>query len=132
MKIIENITIYKCDFCRKKLERNHAMEKHENTCVLNPKNKKECNKGCIHLSMVDIKIPFNRGYDDINGEERQEFEKKSVFKCSKFDKLMYPYKIESKNLPYKYPDTYEGQVAMPKDCDGFWDGLFFDVSKNKC
>lgn len=67
MIVKENITIYKCEFCNKKLYVKHAMLKHE---------------------------------DYVDNTKQV-----SVFKCSKLDKLMFPFSIERKKLHEKY-DTY--------------------------
>lgn len=62
MKTIENITIYKCDFCKKELKRKHAMIKHEKNCLNNPENHKACLNGCMHLERVNKEVGFDRYY----------------------------------------------------------------------
>jgi len=118
MKTIENVTIYKCDFCKKELKRKHAMVKHENQCNCNPLNFRACTNGCAFLEMEKVTLYFETGCHPDYGEEFREVEKE-VFKCTKFDKLMYPYSIEKKDLPNNYPSTFEDQEAMPKECECF-------------
>jgi len=123
MKTIENVTLYKCDFCKKELKRKHAMVRHENQCNCNPENFKACTNGCNHLKKIEIDVDFETYYDYENGEQNYSTKKVFVFECSKFYKLMYPYSIEKKDLPNRFPDTYDGQEAMPKECEGFNDEI---------
>jgi hypothetical protein len=121
MKTIENVTIYKCDFCKKELKRKHAMENHEENCLSNPKNNRACLNGCIYLERVEKEVPFEYYYHPDYGSENS-MKKVSVFRCSKFDKLMYPFSIErKKDMLEKYPETFEEQEAMPKECNQFSD-----------
>jgi hypothetical protein len=119
MKTIENVTIYKCDFCKKELKRKHAMVKHENLCNCNPVNFKACTQGCMFLETEKVTLYFEEGHSE-DGVEYSEQEKE-VFKCIKFDKLMYPFSIERRDLPNRYPSTFEEQEPMPKlgECDQF-------------
>lgn len=113
MKIRENVTVYSCEFCKKKLFKKQAMELHEKWCDSNPENKKAC-AGCINLE--DIKIPYTvfgfNGYSEV--EENREAK---GFRCKHFDKILYPLKVEKKGLALKYPETFENQEPMPKECD---------------
>lgn len=118
MTTIENVTIYKCDFCKKELKRKHAMNNHEKQCNCNPENFKACTNGCVFLEKEKIVLYFETYHHIDHGEEYREVEKE-VFKCTKFDKLMYPYSIEKRGLPDRYPSTFEEQEAMPKTCEGF-------------
>lgn len=36
--------------------------------------------------------------------------------CKKLDKLLYPPIAEHKGLPTSYPEQFENQEAMPKEC----------------
>jgi len=119
MKIIPNITIYKCDFCKKEMKRKHAMINHEYSCNENPANKKACHF-CEHLEEVKKETFFENpyyhpDYNDADGE----WKKVKMFRCKKFDKLMYPYSIEKRGLPNKYPCTFEEQEPMPVACESF-------------
>ena len=115
MKIIENVTIYKCDHCGKELKRKHSMIKHEDLCFSNPKNQKAC-YGCIYFEETKIDTTFLGC-----GEYGEKYNEKTVkcFRCTKLDKLMFPYSIERKELHLKYDHTFEGQEAMPKECEGY-------------
>lgn len=113
MKTIENVTIYKCDFCSKELKRKHAMEKHEDLCNNNPKNFKACS-GCKHLEKILIDAHWLVGNPDYVDNTKQV----NVFKCNKLDKLMFPFSIEKRKLHEKY-ETFEEQEPMPNQCDSF-------------
>jgi len=117
MKTIENVTIYKCDFCKKELKRKHAMIKHEDLCLNNPKNHKACLSGCAFLTTEKIDVLFEYRYDSDYGSS---IKKVSAFRCTKLDNLMYPFSIErKKDMLKKYPETYEGQEPMPHKCEHF-------------
>lgn len=118
MIVLENVTIYKCDFCKKELKLKHSMVKHENLCNCNPENFKACTQGCIFLAKEKVTLYFESGYSPDEGAMYREQEKE-VFKCTKFDKLMYPYSIERRGLPNRFPSTFEEQEAMPKECESF-------------
>jgi hypothetical protein len=118
MKTIENVTLYKCDFCKKELKRKHSMVLHETICLNNPINHKACMSGCKHLDVIEKNVWFETGYDPDYGSEGEE-RKVTVFQCNKIGKLMYPFSIERKDLPNRYPSTFEDQEPMPKKCDSF-------------
>ena len=111
MTIKENVTLYKCDFCGKKLFRKHAMSNHEEVCFNNPKNFKAC-MDCKFLEKIQIDAPWNQGHPDYCSNEKQV----STFNCNKLDKMMFPFSIERKKLHIKY-DTYADQEPMPNQCD---------------
>ena len=118
MKILENVIIYRCDFCNKELNRKHAMINHEELCKNNPKNVKACHF-CNHLETIDKEVFFENKYyhPDYNTNEG-EWKVKKVFRCKKFDKLMFPFSIEKKGL-HKEWITFEEQEPMPNQCDDF-------------
>ncbi|SRR5215204_754301 len=120
MKTIENVTIYKCDFCQKELKRKHAMASHENLCNQNPKNSKQCHF-CQHLEETEIEVYIDSRHYNDDGV----MTKVKSFKCNKLDKLMYPYSIEKRDLPNKYPDTFEDQEPMPNKCESFEEVNYF-------
>jgi len=77
----ENVTIYKCDFCRKKLMVKHAMVRHEKWCESNPENFKKCS-GCVNLQETTTKIEWD--YSDQCGMRTFK-----AFRCTNLDKLLY-------------------------------------------
>ena len=77
------------------------MVKHESTCKNNPENYKRCLINCIYLEKLE-----------------------KCFKCTKLEKLMYPYSIEKSKALETYPETFEGQEPMPKECEHFNDNIF--------
>jgi hypothetical protein len=111
MRIKENITIFICDHCEKRLIVRSAMEKHEKACYRNPENQRACS-GCFHLKEIEV------GYfwDHFDGEH---VTKTKGFHCSKLDKTLYPYKVEKMGLPDKHPEHFEDQEPMPKQCEHF-------------
>lgn len=120
MKTIENVTIYKCDFCTKELKRKHAMIRHEENCQSNPENSKACHF-CEHLEKIDKEVWFENPYyhPDYSISKEGDYREVKVFKCTKLDKLMYPFSIEKRELPNRFPSTYEDQGPMPKECSDF-------------
>ncbi|MNL06451.1 hypothetical protein D3C87_1270860 [compost metagenome] len=125
MKEINNITIYKCDFCAKELKRKYAMINHELICNDNPENKKACHF-CTHLEQVDKEVYFENPYynPDYNDDDGK-YETVKVFRCKKLDKFMFPYSIEKRGLSNKYPSTFDEQEPMPSKCDSFDDEYNF-------
>jgi hypothetical protein len=110
MKVKENVTVYYCDHCNKKLIVKRAMEKHEQLCYKNPENTRACS-GCLFLKEVPVEY--------LNRYEQT----KTVrgFSCEKLNKKLYPFKVEKKGLPEEYPETFEDQEPMPKTCVHYQD-----------
>ncbi|AIM37395.1 hypothetical protein KO02_12355 [Sphingobacterium sp. ML3W] len=114
MRTQENVTVYHCDFCKKKLFRKHAMLKHEEGCEQNPKNKIACFSGCRHLEHIEIEFDVfsHHAYED--GEPILHSRKSSCFKCMTKNTLMYTFAAEKRDLPSKYLEDFENQEPMPK------------------
>jgi hypothetical protein len=125
MKIIENITIYRCDFCKKELKLKYAMGIHEEKCNCNPINFRACTNGCAFLDREIIQIDYLSRHDYESGENIYEKKQVNSFKCTKFDKIMYPFSIEKSSALKKYPETFEYQEPMPKECDSFSNEIEF-------
>lgn len=106
----KNVTLYSCDFCLKKLFREHAMKKHEEMCGSNPKNQKAC-YNCVHLNVEEIERYIGSDYD---GDP--QYTTTGCMKCEKLDKLMYSFSAERRGLPEKYPEDFEEQERMPNTC----------------
>lgn len=123
----ENVTIYGCDFCKKKLFVKHAMLKHEDNCLNNPKNIRPC-LSCKNLERETIEVDF----ETYNYREGTHYtvQEKEVFKCALYDTLMFPFSIERKDLHNKYPNTYDNQEPMPKECEGFDKIDYLDIYLN--
>lgn len=116
----ENVTVYQCSFCKKKLFVKGAMERHEKWCTHNPDNFKKCT-GCMHMEEAEVFYKVEVSYDIYNGEETRM---SKAFRCRKLDKLLYPMIVEKKGLPGKYPETFKDQQPMPKECEHYstiWD-----------
>lgn len=113
MTTTENVTVYGCGFCKKKLFRKHAMVKHEEFCTRNPKNFAMCS-GCKFLREEMVEISTGSDY---NGEEN--FIKSKGFHCSKLDKDLYPMKVVRSGFLQRHPEHFEGQELMPNKCDSF-------------
>lgn len=118
MKIKENVTVYQCEHCKRKMFVKSAMERHEKWCDSNPDNAKAC-VGCKHLEETRIEWHYDSYYYGTGTASS-----KGV-RCIKLDKLLYPLKAERKGLPDKYPETFEGQDPMPKECEHFRSELDF-------
>jgi len=118
MKIVENVTIYKCDFCKKELKRQHAMAKHELQCNCNPINQRPCLDFCIHLRQKEIE--YETGIDDyISGEPI--LRKANTFFCSLKNQLMLHPKLEYRDNGKYLKNVFENgeevqQDWMPKEC----------------
>ena len=96
MKITLNHTLYHCDFCKKKLFRKHAMEKHEKACGANPENKHPCHTCSF-------------------------FAGKPTYKCTALDIYLYSKSAKEKGLLQKYPEMFEEKEMMPFECDKYKD-----------
>lgn len=111
MKVKTGQTVYYCDHCKKKHLRKKAMEKHEKWCASNPDNRRAC-EGCMHLAETTIEVYY--GNDPYGGEKMREAK---AFKCMKLGKMLYPLKVEERGLVDRYPETFEEQEPMPKECE---------------
>lgn len=111
MIILENVTLYICSFCKKRLIKEHAMVRHEEFCTFNPNNHPACS-GCVHLE--EPTKSFGDGYDNDGGLRTREIR---TFYCSKLKKALYPMKVVKKGLLKKYPDTFKDQELMPIVCE---------------
>lgn len=120
MKITENVTIYQCDHCSKKMVRRKAMINHELMCYNNPENKSACNN-CLFLKKIQVEY----GEKTYSIHDNKWIQSTTTgFKCTKLNQTMYPFKAEKYGLPDKYPETFENQVPMPKSCE-LYDGENF-------
>lgn len=108
MKVKENVTLYICDHCRKRLIRKSAMEKHEVDCTQNPANRSKCG-GCVFLKEVQKEF----WVDTYGGETAR---KANGFFCTKLNVGMYPHKAVRLGLVDKYPDQFDGEIKMPTEC----------------
>lgn len=89
MKTRNNITVYQCDFCSKKLFRKQAMEKHEIKCSSNPANIRACFdcEFCEKVSIMYEPESYSMNSESI-------FKASFSFKCNKKEVFMYPPKVE--------------------------------------
>lgn len=122
MKVVENVTIYKCDFCKKEMKRKHAMEKHESECNCNPINLRPCLDFCQFLERRPVILGTGK-LDYLTGEEStREY---TGFYCSlKQQYLIHP-KAVYKNphikgeVVYNENDEEITQEFMPKECTDY-------------
>lgn len=124
MKITENVNVYKCDYCNRKMFVKPAMGKHESRCMSNPINKRPCLEGCLNLEVV--KISYDDG-DDYYGEPLQRDSK--AFYCKLKERLMCHPKVEYFNrkeiLSYVWLNDVETeQSCMPQECKEYSDNIF--------
>lgn len=108
MKIKTGVTVYHCDYCKKKMFRKHAMEFHEKWCPKNPGNEKACTV-CKYLKETTIETYF----DAFDGEYMVE---RKAFRCSKLGKLVYPLSVQRRGLDKRF-ETFSEQEPMPKECE---------------
>lgn len=118
MRVVENVTLYKCDFCKKELKRKHAMESHELRCSRNPLNDRPC-LNCPHLDRKEIE--FDTGISTYHGSE-PIYRKANAFYCKAKDILLLHPKtqyLEGRNsLNWVLVDGEEvQQFDMPTTCD---------------
>jgi hypothetical protein len=120
MKVKENITIYKCDFCKKELKRRYAMERHEERCYNNPANDRPC-LHCPHLERKEIL--FDTGIIGYYDGEPVMRGAKTFYCAAKSILLLHPktkYLTGSGNLAFVWLDDKETeQFDMPTQCDIF-------------
>jgi len=112
----KNMDVFFCEHCKKHLFRKSAMTRHEKLCLNNPENHKKCLSGCKYIEVIKHTVIFdryNQSYPDSYNEKIV-----NVFRCNKFDKLMFPFSIERKKLHLKH-DTFKDQEPMTKECKGF-------------
>lgn len=109
MKVKQNVTVYQCEHCKRKMFRKHAMEHHEKWCPKNPENEKACTY-CRHFKETEVTI-----YWDAFDGERSSIRK--GFRCEKLDKLLYPLSAERRGLPDRFPEHFSDQEPMPKTCE---------------
>lgn len=105
------MTVYYCDHCKKKMLRKSAMQHHEKWCYKNPENAKACD-GCVHFQETEVTILAPHPYDGSLCEQ-----KRKGFRCDKLDKLLYPLAIQRRGLDKRYPETFDSQEPMPKECE---------------
>jgi len=121
MKTIENVTLYKCDFCKKELKRKHAMINHEIRCNNNPVNNRPCLNCCIHSELKEIQ--YEAGYDDYNTGESVMKTGTTFFCLLKKQLMLHPkleYKENGKYLKNVYQNDEEvEQDWMPKECSSY-------------
>jgi hypothetical protein len=108
MKTIENVTIYKCDFCNKELKRKHSMAQHETTCLKNPINIRPC-FGCPLLTKKETSVY----YDNYDGSESEL--KVQLLYCEAKKHFLYTPKNEHKKNWFELGD--ESNEPMPTECD---------------
>ena len=120
MKIKENVTLYKCDFCKKEMKRKHSMIKHEIECNNNPNNSRPCLQSCKYLERKEIDVDTSK--EDYGGEPI--FKTYSTFYCAlKEEFLLHPklqYKNGAENLKHAYLKETEEEITqhfMPIECD---------------
>lgn len=115
MIVKENVTVYRCEHCNKKLFKKQAMELHEKWCSKNPSNAKACSL-CSFLKETTIEYTVERynGFGDASIDKKAK-----AFQCTKLNKMLYPLKVQKLGLDKKYPETFETQEPMPKECEHF-------------
>ena len=111
MKIYENKTVYKCEYCGKIYLVKRFAELHKDKCRKNPDRKHDC-FSCQNLKNIDV----YHFYDAYDGEHR---EIRNVLFCDKMNKAVYPFWVKNYALDYitdmKTGDELEN-IQMPFKC----------------
>lgn len=106
MKVIENTTAYKCEFCGRTSLNRGCMTQHERACNKNPKNRAMC-YNCAHLK-YDGQEEITGYYDHYYGAQ----ETTKTFTCFKCEctgnKMFSPY-----HLNEFWRTTLEDEIWMP-------------------
>ena len=113
MKIIENTTAYKCEFCGKTSLNRGCMTQHERACKKNPKNRSLC-YNCAHLKSGEQE-DITGYYDYFYGA----YETVKTFDCHKCqcsgNKMFTPYHL---NEFWRTTLEEEGWTPMPSELEG--------------
>ncbi|MES2382503.1 MAG: hypothetical protein V4538_15760 [Bacteroidota bacterium] len=117
MKIKENVTLYICEHCRKKYQKENFCIQHEFDCTKNPKNFAAC-QGCDFIKSTKTTVY----YDMFDGEHSISC---NSFFCDKLQKGVYPYKVVRTGILDKHPETFEDQIQMPVTCEFFKPEKYF-------
>lgn len=115
MIVKENVTVYSCEYCKKKLFRQHAMGTHEMMCTKNPDNYRPC-YGCKYLEKKEFKV--NIGMDYMGNDV---FDNKNLLYCNAKESCLQTPQVEMKGNAI-YQEKIEGEIEnnpMPKHCDLF-------------
>ncbi|MFD2922028.1 hypothetical protein ACFS6H_20070 [Terrimonas rubra] len=123
MKIRNNITVYACEHCNKKMFVRHAMERHEKWCNKNLDNFRACHD-CKFLDRINIDYSYSAATIDpisfgVIPDSRLVEKQTKGFFCSKIQKKIYPLLAEKRGLVDMYPETFEDQEPMRKECEFF-------------
>lgn len=114
MKVKENVTVYQCEHCDKKLFRKHAMENHEMMCYHNPDNFRPC-YGCVFLGKKKVQV--NTNYPNPWGGDM--FMDKELFYCHKKETFLHSPQVEMKGNAIDQ-ENIEDEVEnnpMPISCE---------------
>ena len=114
MKVIENTTAYKCEFCGRTSLRRHNMESHEKACRKNPKNRAMC-CNCAHQFCDGEQEKITGYWYHYDGEH----EDTKLFNCIRCkctgDKMFIPYHL---NEFWRTNLEDEGWIPMPSELEG--------------
>jgi hypothetical protein len=107
-------TVYYCDHCKKHGLSRHHMVNHEKFCSLNPENANPCS-GCIFMEEREQEyiVSYNAG----DGDFEDKFKTTKAYFCTAKQQRMHPLQAERRNLPSLYPETFDGSILFPKECD---------------
>lgn len=104
------LKVYNCSFCNKRYLIKSVAYRHEEWCGSNPKNFPACNY-CVHLEQIEKEITVNIG--TCNEYNRTV----KAFYCGAKKIGLYPSKVLQSDMVKKYPENFEGEELMPKNCD---------------
>ncbi len=99
----KEVTLYICEHCGKKYQREKACLAHEAMCYHNPENK-TCCYGCKFLEKVAATHYYNYG-------DRLLEKKVNVFRCKKKGVYLTPPQYDNDRY-----DLHAENVTMPAEC----------------
>lgn len=108
-------TVHTCDYCNKKYFVESAAIRHETYCGSNPANWPKC-QNCNNLE--EYKKDVYYGHED-HGYHREC----KAFRCTAKNIGLYPAKVIRTGTLAKYPETFDGEELMPKECELYTDEL---------
>jgi len=115
MKIIENVTVFQCEFCGKKQYRKNDMSLHEKWCKKNPKNDHKCFQHCVHLIKSREEIDCDREWPST----------RCTFQCNVTKKFLYSSIAERRKI---VPLLDKSVERMPLECRFYIDRLEAQLS----
>lgn len=123
MKVKENVTVYSCEYCKKKMFLKSAMERHEQRCYGNPENNRPCLNGCKHFEKRKFEVLTDRYQYHCN----DYFAETSLFYCNHHNHCLISPQTELKGnaILQENISSEPPNVIMPKSCEFYSQETYF-------